>query len=188
MVQEGRARSTCVLVLCLQFPHSNIRWLCRLRSQLCQHKVRELENLLHCHWGVDHGRRAFGCHVSTRFSRQGEAVYRRREGRCVAAGQRKPKVSWGLHNATSGTRLTGYKWDTKRSHQKRPGLRNVQRPSCMADLPRYPAEFHSQRRTFQLFEYSPDNLWLHIPASTHTKYPQWRDWCSVCPSRRLPIR
>lgn len=69
VVQEGGARPTRILVLCLQLSHSNFWRLRRLRSQLCQYKVRELEDLLHCHWGVDHGHWAFGRHVFARFTR-----------------------------------------------------------------------------------------------------------------------
>jgi len=87
-----------------------------------------------------------------------------------------------------GTTLTLYKWYAKFSHQERPSLRDLQRPPRLADLPRHHAELDTQWRPFELFQYSLDDLRLHVQTSADLEYTQRRHRCCMRALGRIPVR
>lgn len=87
VVQERGARQACLMVLRLQLPYADLRWLRCVRRQLRTRKVCDMANLLYRYWGYDHGRRAFGSAITTRLAGPGQALHRCSEGGCPAESQ-----------------------------------------------------------------------------------------------------
>lgn len=54
VVQERRARTPSILVLCMQLVDPDLWWVTRVWRQLRQHEICELEDIFRCYWGPDY--------------------------------------------------------------------------------------------------------------------------------------